>query len=63
MSKQLYKEISTGRICELINYTAAGMGDRLLGMTLRLYKTKGDDTLKVMCWQEFNMKFVKITKI
>ena len=60
MSKNLYKEILTGKVCELIDYKVAGMGNKLYGMTLRLYKTSGDDTLKVMCWQEFECKFIKI---
>ena len=60
MSKTLYRERLTGKICNVIDKKVAGIGNRLNGMTLWLYKTGDDDVLKVMCYQEFNDKFVEI---
>jgi hypothetical protein len=62
MGKDLYIDKITKQVCEVIDHKVAGMGDELWGTTLKLYKTLGDDTLKVMSYQEFERNFSKYVK-
>jgi hypothetical protein len=60
MSKERYKDVMTNQVCKVIDKKVAGMGNGLFGTTLWLYKTEGDDTLKVMSYVEFERNFIKI---
>jgi hypothetical protein len=60
MSKERYKDVMTNQVCEVIDKKVAGMGNGLFSTTLWLYKTEGDDTLKVMSYVEFKRNFIKI---
>lgn len=59
-----YKSKSDGRIAIIISDRAAGMGDKVLGITMVVYRYEGDthDYPFIMEYKEFYRDHIEITK-